>query len=240
MANIILHQIGNTAVGLNAENGYVNATAMAAGHKERTGQRRDVAHWLANKRTQETIEHLSAVTGIPVTALYQVFQGGNEQDCQGTWIHPKLAVRFGMWLSDDFGLAVESWVEEWRSPKVGNPALPGNYIEALKALVSAEEQRALQSEQIKLLEADNLRQSEAIDELFEYSSILRIAKFNKCDEKAFSWHKLKAASRALSLEVKQVPCPRFETKNLYSHTAWRFVYPEYRLPETTTLVINAN
>jgi phage anti-repressor protein len=112
------------------------------------------------------------------------------------------------------------------------------------ALQLAEEQvvlhkaLALQAEQIAMLEADNLRQSEAIDELFEYSSIIRIAKFNGCDEKAFSWHKLKAASKALNLEVKQVPCPRFETKNLYPHAAWRFVYPEYRLPETTTLVIN--
>jgi phage anti-repressor protein len=115
---------------------------------------------------------------------------------------------------------------------------PKTALELAREQVKLLEQLELQSEQIKLLEADNLRQSEAIDELFEYSSIIRVAKFNGCDEKAFSWHKLKAASKALSLEVKQVPCPRFETKNLYSHTAWRFVYPEYRLPETTTLIVN--
>lgn len=88
-----------------------------------------------------------------------------------------------------------------------------------------------------LLEQENRSLSEAVDELFEYSSIIRIAKFNGCSEKAFAWRKLKAASIAMQLEVKLVPCPRYEYKNLYSHDAWRYVYPEYRLPETTTLII---
>jgi KilA-N domain len=123
MANIILHQIGNTAVGLNSEDGFVNATAMTKGHRERTGQRKDVHNWLQSKRTKETLEHLSSVTGIPVTELYQVFQGAHHEQ-QGTWIHPRLAVRFAMWLSDDFGLTVENWIEEWskgrQSPIVVN------------------------------------------------------------------------------------------------------------------------
>jgi hypothetical protein len=238
MANIILHQIGNTAVGLNAENGYINATAMVAGHKDRTGQRKDVADWLRLKRTQETLEHLSLITGIPVIKLYQVFQGSPDAG-GGTWIHPRLAVRLGMWLSDDFGLTVENWVAEWQAQAPIQHALPQTFAEAL--LLAAKQAQAieLQQAQITILESDNLRQSEAIDELFEYSSILRIAKFNGCDEKAFAWHKLKAASQALRDEIKKVPCPRFGIKNLYSHDAWRLAYPEYRLPETTTLVVKS-
>jgi hypothetical protein len=85
MANIILHQIGNTAVGMNSGDGYINATAMVAGHKERTGQRKDIADWLRLKRTQETLEHLSLITGIPVIKLYQVFQGSPDAG-GGTWI----------------------------------------------------------------------------------------------------------------------------------------------------------
>jgi hypothetical protein len=138
MANIILHQIGNTAVGLNSENGYVNATAMAAGHKERTGQRKDVHDWLKLKRTKETLEHLSAVTGKVVTELYQVFQGGIPEK-QGTWIHPRLAVRFGMWLSDDFGLTVENWVADWNGAK--QPTAITN--SPSKELVAAREIREL-------------------------------------------------------------------------------------------------
>jgi hypothetical protein len=236
--NIVLHQIGNTQIGLRALDGYVNATAMASAHKMRTGQQKTVAHWLENKRTKETLEHLSSVIGIPITELYQVFQGGTPEN-QGTWIHPKLAVRFGMWLSDEFGLAVENWVEEWRSQPAPSVIAPTTMVEALKLALKQAEQIELQQAQITLLEEDNERQAEAIDELWNYSSILRVAKFNNCSEKAFQWHKLKAASQALNVEIKKVPCPRFVTKNLYSHDAWRLAYPGYRLPETTTLRISS-
>ncbi len=115
---------------------------------------------------------------------------------------------------------------------------PKSALELAREQVRLLEQIELQEAQIKLLEADNERQAEVIDELFEYSSIIRVAKYNGCSEKAFQWHKLKAASKALNVEIKKVPCPRYGEKNLYSHDAWRLAYPGYRLPETTTLVIN--
>jgi hypothetical protein len=114
-------------------------------------------------------------------------------------------------------------------------ALSAAYAEHAKNL----QEIALQAKHIELLESDNLRQAEVIDELFDYSSIIRIAKYNGCDEKAFSWHRLKAASKTIDAEIKKVPCPRFGMKNLYSHDAWRLAYPGYKLPETTTLVIKA-
>lgn len=88
------------------------------------------------------------------------------------------------------------------------------------------------------LEDDNARQAEVIDELFDYSSIIRIAKYNKVSETSFNWRLLKSASNKLGIEIKKVPCPRFVEKNLYSHDAWRLAYPDFKLPETTTLVIN--
>jgi hypothetical protein len=224
-------------VGLRTADGYVNATAMAAAHRERTGQQKKVSHWLENKRTQETLRHLSSVTGIPVTELYQVLQGVHHEQ-QGTWIHPKLAVRFGMWLSDEFGLAVESWVDEWRSQPT-QPAIPQSFAEALMLAAKQQEAIELQQAQIALLEEATKRQAEVIDELFDYSSIIRIAKYNGCKEDEFKWHTLKAASKALKLEIKKAPCSRYGEKNLYSHDAWRLAYPGYRLPETTTLVINS-
>ncbi|MBE9194223.1 Rha family transcriptional regulator [Synechocystis sp. LEGE 06083] len=115
------------------------------------------------------------------------------------------------------------------------PSLPSDYIEALQALIASEKQKALMAAEQKLLKEENRQLSEAVDELFEYSSIVRIAKFNGMNEKAFDWRKLKAASLALGQEVKRVPCPRFETKLLYPHDAWRFCYPEVKLPETLTL-----
>jgi hypothetical protein len=92
------------------KDGYVNATHLCKAHREKTGERKDPSEWLSNKSAQSAIHKLSTVTGIPVTALVEVRQGGNHQ---GTWIHPRLAVRFAMWLSDDFSLQVEDWVHQW-------------------------------------------------------------------------------------------------------------------------------
>jgi phage anti-repressor protein len=114
---------------------------------------------------------------------------------------------------------------------------PKTALELAKEQVKLLEAIEIKDRMIALLQEDNERQAEAIDELFEYSSIIRIAKFNGCAETKFSWHQLKAASQALGVEIKKVPCPRFVTKNLYSHDAWRLAYPDYKLPETTTITI---
>lgn len=115
--------------------------------------------------------------------------------------------------------------------------LPKTYKEALLALVKEVEARELLEEQNQILESENEKLAEAVDELFEYSSIIRVAKFNDVSETSFNWRLLMAASNKLGIEIKKVPCPRYGTKNLYHHQAWRLAYPEYRLPETTTLVI---
>lgn len=236
--SIISHDVNGLTIGQQEEDGYINATRLAQAHRQATGQRKDVANWLSSKRVQETISHLSAVTGIPVTGLYQVVQGGTPEK-QGTWIHPKLATRFAMWLSDDFGLMVEEWVQNWSTKPTKNPvALPSNYKEALKALIAEIESRELLEAEKAILESENRQLSEALDELFDYSSIIRIAKYNLVSESNFSWHRLKVVSIQMNLEIKKVPCQRFVTKNLYSHDVWRVAYPTMRLPETTTLVIN--
>ena len=131
--------------------------------------------------------------------------------------------------------------------KKGNLALPKDYISALEALVKSEKQKVLLQQEKELLEQekqlleeDNQRQAEAIDELFDYSSIIRVAKYNKASEKLFNWRLLKAASIKLTVEIKKIPCPRYGEKNIYSHNAWRLAYPGVPLPETTTLVIQNN
>jgi len=111
MSNLT-HNLSGISVPQRSIDGYINATALTAAHKQATGQRKDVADWLRNKRVQQSLEHLSSITGIPVIELYQVFQGSPELG-GGTWLHPKLSVRFAMWLSDDFGYQVECWVEDW-------------------------------------------------------------------------------------------------------------------------------
>lgn len=115
--------------------------------------------------------------------------------------------------------------------------LPQTYKDALKALIAEIEEKEKLEAENKLLEQENEQLSEAVDELFSYSSIIRVAKFNNVSETNFKWRKLKLVSIKLGVEIKRVPDPRFEYKCLYSHDVWRVAYPDFKLPETTTLVI---
>ena len=121
--------------------------------------------------------------------------------------------------------------------------LPQTYIEALKSLVESEEAKEQLKLENSILEAqvedlieDTERQSEIIDELYDYSSIIRIAKYNDLSEKNYSWRKLKAASKVLGLEIKVAPCQRFGYKNIYSHDAWKAAYPKINLPELSAII----
>lgn len=115
--------------------------------------------------------------------------------------------------------------------------VPTKFSEALLLAAKLQEEKELLEEQQRILEEENERLAETVDELYSYSSVIRVAKFNNIPEKTFNWRRLAAASNKLGVEIKKVPCPRFVTKNLYSHDAWRVAYPGYSLPETTTITI---
>ena len=108
----LLRDISGVEIEQRYKDGYINATKLSNAHKLKTGQRREPSEWLGNQRTKETLNHLSGSTGIPVDLLIQKITTGSNIN-RGTYIHPKLAVRYGMWLSDDFGFLVEQWVEDW-------------------------------------------------------------------------------------------------------------------------------
>ena len=112
----LTHNLSGVVISQRAIDGYINATALTTAHKQATGQRKDVADWLRNKRIEQSLKHLCSITAIPVNELYQVFQGSPENG-GGTWLHPKLSVRFAIWLSDDFGYQVEIWVEQWMTER---------------------------------------------------------------------------------------------------------------------------
>ena len=150
---------------------------------------------------------------------------------------------FLMTLSRNTDQVVEckaNLVEAFKNARESQPSIPQSYAQALLEagrialeLEKAQAEKALLEEQNELL-------AEAVDELFDYSSIIRIAKFNDVSETQFKWQTLKAMSRKMGYEIKRVPCPRFEYKNLYAHDVWRVCYPDMQLPETTTLVIGKN
>jgi hypothetical protein len=105
----IIHQDQN--------NGYINATQISKIHRAITGERREPNDWLRTETAQRAINKLSSVTGISSEELVFIKQGGKYQ---GTWIHPRLSVRYAMWVNEDFSLQIEDWVHEWIS-SVNNP-----------------------------------------------------------------------------------------------------------------------
>lgn len=85
------------------DNVMVNATEMAKSFNKRPND------FLILKSTNELTNSLSAKTGIPVTGLVIVNQGGNNQ---GTWMHEDLALVFAQWLSPDFYLWCNDRIKE--------------------------------------------------------------------------------------------------------------------------------
>jgi KilA-N domain len=195
-----------------------------------TASGKQLGGWTRLKGTNEYLEALSEAMQICIGELLEVENGTT------TWAHPEVAVEFASWCSVGFKIQVNQWVLELMT--VGSVSIaPKTPLELAKEQVRLHEQLELQAAHIAILEQETERQSEIIDELFDYSSIVRIAIYNKIDEKEFNWRQLKAASTVKGLEVKKAPCPRFVTKNLYSHDDWRLAYPGITLPETITLVL---
>ena len=90
-------------------NGYLNATVVAAHFNRRVG------NYLKSERTQEYIAALAeklSVTPKRATEDNQIViikQGGTEQ---GTWLHPKLAVDFARWLDPKFAVWCDEQIEQ--------------------------------------------------------------------------------------------------------------------------------
>lgn len=214
-----------------SQNGFINLTQMC----QANGKRLDV--FMKAQKTKEYIDCLERSHQMVVTEIVQ----GGDHSLQGTWGHPSLAINLARWISPEFAVWCDGHIFNLMS--IGSTAIahqiPKTYSQALlKAAKLAEENERLEAQNI-LLEQQNECLSEAVDELFNYSSIVRIAKFNGISETRFKWYRLKAVSVKMGLEIKKVPCPRFVEKNLYSHDAWRVAYPGIALPKTTTLVIQS-
>ena len=212
------------------QDGFINLTQMC----QANGKRLDVF-----MKATKNKEYIDTLSNYHQTVVVYSEEGVNG----GTWGHPSLAINLARWISSEFAVWCDRHIFNLMSTgstaiAPQTPQLPKSYLEALKALVASEEQKALLEEENKLLQAENHQLAEAVDELFDYSSIIRVAKFNKVSETDFNWHKLKAISQKLGIEIKKVPCPRYESKNLYSHDVWRIAYPGISLPETTTIVVS--
>lgn len=106
----IPHKIGNLTVEQRQSDGYINATKLTKAYEAQAGIKKNANQWFETDRANRYIELLSDKTGLSVSQLFQTKTGGQDS---GTWIHPKLAISFSMWLSPEFEMMVSEWVEEW-------------------------------------------------------------------------------------------------------------------------------
>lgn len=97
-ARIIPHDFQGQAVAFNSQ-GWINATEAAA----RFGKAPN--DWL---RLPDTVEYLSALGRTYGKISYVKTSRARADRGGGTWLHPKLAVKFARWLSVDF----EIWCDE--------------------------------------------------------------------------------------------------------------------------------
>jgi KilA-N domain len=100
---IVKVQFHTTEIRKNVANGYFCITDAVQ------AQGRNVHDYLRLDSTNEYLTALNADTAIPLTARNQgfqglvcIFQGGNDHDFQGTWIHPEVLVDFLSWCNVDF------------------------------------------------------------------------------------------------------------------------------------------
>ena len=104
---LIEHPLEGEIIPQRAQDGYINATILCKKAGKLFGDYRRLSH------TGEFLDELSAVMGIPITVLVQVIRGGNDTLSQGTWVHPRVAINLGQWLSSSFAVKVTEWVEDW-------------------------------------------------------------------------------------------------------------------------------
>ena len=213
---------------INPETKYVCITDMAFASGKQSSD------WTRLKKTDELKLALATKVNIPLRELVVIQV--DEHGTSSTWAHPKLSIQFAQWCSPMFALQVSDWMDELMT-KGSVSIAPKSALQLAKEQVKLLEELELAQEQIKLLVEATERQAEVIDELFNYSSIVRVAKFNQVNEGQFEWSRLKSASKLLNIEIKKAPCPRYGTKNLYGHDAWRYAYPLFRLPETLTVTL---
>lgn len=236
MTNLTIFTYNNQVISRRAD-GFVNLTQMC----EANGTQ--LIYFTRQQKSQEYKTFLADSFGSPVLC--------KDKDGQ-TWGHPSFASHLARWISPQFAiwcdenifqlmttslkdLSVDSSAKLSELSKKFN--LPKTYSEALiEAGRLALELELVQLEKKELeIQADKM--SETIDELYSnYSSIIRVAKFNNISESSFAWQRLKALSEKMGLEIKKVECPRFGHKNLYHHKVWREAYTLIKLPENDALV----
>lgn len=95
--SLIPHDVDGKHIHQRAKDGYINATEMCQTENKLFGDYRKL------QATKEFLTELYYDTGIPISELIQMVKGKNPK-LQGTWVHPKVAINLGQWISPKFAV----------------------------------------------------------------------------------------------------------------------------------------
>lgn len=104
---LIQREVNNSVISQRSEDGYINATALCAAANKTSSD------YFKEDATRQFLDALSIKTKIPRQTLVQ--EVGPKLNTSSVWVHPKVAIHLGQWLSADFAVQVSEWVYEWMS-----------------------------------------------------------------------------------------------------------------------------
>ena len=96
---------GNVHNLLIRKDGFVNATMLCkAGNKK-------FHDYIRLKTTQEYIQTLESVEGLPSDKIIHIIQAGNAKN-QGSYVHRLIAVDLARWICPRFAVQISKWIDE--------------------------------------------------------------------------------------------------------------------------------
>jgi hypothetical protein len=112
--SILAKSFNNRLIRIRQEDRYVSATDMA----QACGKQ--FADWKRLKSTNEYLAAFQLNTGVPLNQLMEINTQKGLNHERGSWIHPQIAIRFAQWLSVDFSIQVDKWINENADLSINN------------------------------------------------------------------------------------------------------------------------
>ncbi len=104
-STLIIREWNGRTIRQRKEDEYWSATDMCQSCGKKFG------HWNELKSTAEHLRVLESAIGKTRAELIEIKEGGVPSE-QGTWVHRRVAIRLAQWLSPEFAVQIDEWVEE--------------------------------------------------------------------------------------------------------------------------------
>lgn len=180
---------------------------------------KQVGDWLRLKGTKEYIDVLSSVTGVAVTQLLQVIQGG-EPEKQGTWANKQLCIRFAQWCSPEFAVQVDLWIEEIMTKgyvDIRNLSASEIILAQAQRLVDLERQQKQTEQDIIRLQIEHIDAQRALNEVIERNNAIETQIGEVIDR-----------SNAIDAELERITSPDGDYFSILGYANYRNLRPVSR------------